>query len=94
MDVTEDVRLNENNAIVDHLEAVRRIVREKCARCGGMCMGCVFDTLDEGHFPAHIDAALALMRHFNNDRREVIASAEHRIQKRKATWDEIRGKKD
>lgn len=23
MDVTEDVRLNENNAIIDHLEAVR-----------------------------------------------------------------------
>lgn len=59
-----------------------------------MCMGCVFDTLDEGHFPAHIDAALALMRHFNSDRQEIIAGAERRIQKRKATWDEIRGKKD
>ncbi len=94
MDVTEDVRLNENNAIIDHLEAVRQIVAKKCARCGGMCMGCVFDTLDEGHFSAHIDAALALMRHFKNDRREVIASAKHRIQKRKAAWAEIRGEKD
>jgi hypothetical protein len=34
------------------------------------------------------------MRHFNNDRREVIASAEHRIQKRKAAWAEIRAKQD
>jgi hypothetical protein len=94
METIEQVRLDENNAIIDHLEAVRQIVREKCARCGGMCMGCVFDTLDEGHFSAHIDAALALMRHFNNDRREVIASAEHRIQKRKAAWAEIRAKQD
>ncbi|MBR5591812.1 MAG: hypothetical protein IKW38_04655 [Kiritimatiellae bacterium] len=89
METIEQVRLDENNAIIDHLEAVRQIVAKKCARCNGMCMGCAFDTLDQGMFPAHIDAALALMRHFNNDRREVINSAERRIQKRKAAWDEI-----
>ena len=85
----QEERIVENNAIIDHLEAVRRIVREKCARCGGMCMGCAFDTLDQGMFPAHIDEAIALMRHFNNDRREVIDSAERRIQERKAAWDKI-----
>ncbi len=89
METIEQVRLDENNAIIDHLEAVRRIVRKKCARCNGMCMGCAFDTLDQGMFPAHIDAAIALMYHFNNDRREVIASAERRIQKRKEAWDKI-----
>lgn len=40
-------------------------------------------------FPSHIDAAIALMYHFNNDRREVIDSAERRIQKRKAAWAKI-----
>lgn len=89
MEMIELVRLDENNAIIDHLEAVRQIVAKKCARCGGMCMGCAFDTLDQGMFPAHIDAAIALMYHFNNDRREVIASAERRIQKRKEAWDKI-----
>lgn len=42
-------------------------------------------------FPAHIDEALTLMRHLNNARREAIAGAEHRIQKRKAAWDKICG---
>ena len=91
METIEQVRLDENNAIIDHLEAVRRIVEEKCARCGGMCMGCAFDTLDQRMFPAHIDEALALMRHLNNARREAIADAEYRIQKRKAAWDKICG---
>lgn len=91
METIEQVRLNENNAIIDHLEAVRQIVKEKCARCGGMCMGCAFDTLDQGMFPAHIDEALALICHLNNDRREAIADAEYRIQKRKAAWDKICG---
>ena len=45
METIERVRLDENNAIIDHLEAVRQIVREMCARCGGMCMGC------QGGFP-------------------------------------------
>ena len=89
METIEQVRLDENNAIIDHLEAVRQIVAKKCARCNGMCMGCAFDTLDQGMLPAHIDEALALMYHFNTDRREVIASAERRIQKRKAAWDKI-----
>lgn len=46
METIEQVRLDENNAIIDHLEAVRQIVEEMCVRCGGMCMGCAFDTLD------------------------------------------------
>ncbi|MBO7181698.1 MAG: hypothetical protein J6V91_02810 [Kiritimatiellae bacterium] len=91
METIEQVRLDENNAIIDHLEAVRQIVREKCAQCGGMCMGCAFDTLDQGMVPAHIDEALALMYYSNNDRREAIADAEYRIQKRKAAWDKICG---
>lgn len=91
MGMTEEARVNENNAIIDHLEAVRQIVGVKCARCGGMCMGCAFDTLDQGMFPAHIDEAIALMRHLNNDRREAIMRAEHRIQERRAAWDKICG---
>jgi hypothetical protein len=87
----QEERIVENNAIIDHLVAVRQIVAKKCARCGGMCMGCAFDTLDQGMIPAHIDEALALMRHLNNDRREAIADAECRIQKRKAAWDKICG---
>lgn len=46
METSEQVWLDENNAIIDHLEAVRQIVAKKCARCGSMCMGCAFDTLD------------------------------------------------
>ena len=30
MDMTEETRMNENNAIIDHLEAVRRIIKEVC----------------------------------------------------------------
>ncbi len=39
METIEQVRLNENSAIIEHLEAVRRIVKVKCAQCGGYVYG-------------------------------------------------------
>ena len=92
MESRETVRENENNAIIDHLEAVRRIVAGKCARCGGQCMGCVFDGLDSGMFRAHLDAALALMAHLPNSRNEVVAEATQRQRQRQKAWQKFSDK--
>jgi hypothetical protein len=80
------IRLDENNAIIDHLEAARKLIKQKCARCNGMCMGCLFDGFDRNHIPANLDQAIALMAHLPNERQTVIAEANHRDQERDARW--------
>ena len=94
MDI-EQRKLSENNEIIDHLEAVRRIIADKCARCGGGgCMGCLFDSFDRGMIPAAIDRALNLMSHVPNERREIVASGQERHQEREAKWREIANQGD
>ena len=80
---------NENNEIIDHAEAIRKIVAQKCARCGGGmsgCMGCLFDTFDRGMIPAALDRILNLMGQMPNDRPDAIAAGTRRHDERERNW--------
>lgn len=89
MDV-EQRKVAENNEILDHLEAVHKIISEKCARCsGGSCMGCLFDSIDRGMIPASIDRAMNLMSQVPNERKEIVACGQKRHHRREAKWCEI-----
>ena len=91
----EQRKLSENNEIIDHLEAVRKILTDKCTRCGGSgCMGCLFDSFDRGMIPASIDRAIDLMSHVQNERREIVASGRKRHNEREAKWREIANQGD
>ena len=88
------LKRGENNDIVDHLEAIREIISRKCARCNGNgCMGCLFDSIDNGMIPALLDKAFDLMSHLPNDRQNVVRAGRMRYQERKAKWREIQGEK-
>ena len=89
------LRSRENNDIIDHAEAIRVIVSQKCARCNGAgCMGCLFDSLDCDMIPAMLDKILNLMAHLPNERQNVVNAGRRRYQERKQTWREITSKKD
>ena len=88
----EELRLSENDEIIDHAEAIREIVERKCARCrGGMsgCMGCLFDSSDRGMIPASLDRILDLMGHVPNDRYDAVAAGKRRHAEREAKWRRI-----
>lgn len=71
----EVLRLQENNAVIDHLCAVQEILRRKCARCNAMsCMGCCYDSLDG--LGRLLTAALSLMGREPHDRKDVVATAQ------------------
>lgn len=89
MAVDEAVKRQENNDIIDHLEAVRRIVERKCSRCNGMCMGCLFSSLDVGMIPGMLDKMLDLMHLMPNDRSEIIQEAHLRHSEREEEWRRI-----
>jgi hypothetical protein len=85
----QEERIVENNAIIDHLVAVREIVARKCARCKeGGCMGCIFDELDANLMPTSINRLIALMKYLPNERQAVVMDAELRERERKAIFDE------
>lgn len=88
----EMTKLLENNEIIDHAEAIRKIVAKKCARCRGDangCMGCLFDSLDREMIPAMIDKLLSSMAMLPNAREAVVAQGKERSKKREETWREI-----
>lgn len=85
----EELKISENDEIIDHIEAIREIVERKCARCrSGIsgCMGCLFDSLDRGMVPAALDRMLDLLGNMPNDRREVVAAGKRRHADREAKW--------
>ena len=87
----ELLKRQENNEIIDHVEAIREIVSRKCARCNGRmgCMGCLFDSLDLAMIPALLDGILGLMRIVPNERKSQIHAGCMRHHERKATWRKI-----
>lgn len=83
----EELKLSENDEIIDHIEAIREIVERKCARCrSGMsgCMGCLFDSSDRGMVPASLDRILDLMGLMDNDRPDAVAAGKRRHADREA----------
>lgn len=89
----EELKLSENDEIIDHAEAIREIVGRKCARCGGGmsgCMGCLFDSFDRGMIPASLDRIIDLMGHMPNDRPDAVAAGKRRHGEREAKWRKIR----
>lgn len=85
----EDVKRQENNEIIDHLNAVREIIERECNRCeGGMsgCMGCIFDAFARGMIPASLDQILHLMSNMANDRRGIVAEGSNRYHERETKW--------
>ena len=85
----EELKLSENDEIIDHAEAIRKIGERKCARCGGGmagCMGCLFDSLDRGMIPASLDRILDLMGLMANDRPDAVAAGKRRHADREAKW--------
>lgn len=89
----EQRKIEENNEIIDHLEAAQRLIAAKCARCGGRgCMGCLFDSFDRGTIPALFDRAASLMSHVPNERKDIVAQRQKQHHEREAKWSEIASK--
>lgn len=86
----EELKIAENDEIVDHVEAIREIIERKCFRCGGGgpsgCMGCLFDSLAPGMVPGMLDHILDLMGRVPNGRREVIGAGKERHRNREERW--------
>ena len=61
--MAEEIRKTENDAIVEHLSAIKKIIERKCNRCDSMygCLGCVFS---EGEMLHNINHSLELMENF------------------------------
>lgn len=84
------LRRRENNEIIDHVEAIREIISQKCSRCNDFwCMGCTFDTVDSATIPAMLDNIIDLMGHVPNDRVKTVKSGQRNHQKRKAFWQKV-----
>lgn len=58
--IAEETRKAENDKIVEHLSAIKKIIAGKCKRCDSMygCLGCVFS---EGEMMYNINHSLELM---------------------------------
>lgn len=60
------IRHTENQSIVNHFLAIKRIIKQKCNRCDRItgCLGCCFS---KGEMIYHIDECLSYMRMVNDD---------------------------
>ena len=89
---SDDLRIAENNKIIEHVEAIRAIVERKCGSCDpgiNGCMDCLFDSIDIEKIPAALDRILDLMHHMPNDKHDIVAAGRERHERRERRWREL-----
>jgi len=88
--MTNDEKIQETNALIDHLVSALNIVHAKCGRCGSrMCMGCNLDAFARGMLPDVIEHAIDLAGLLPNSRHDETSSARRSFRERDEKWEKL-----